>query len=55
MKNSYIYRCPKECKIRKHCFILKTEKPIAYPLPVLQKCLAEKRDIRIVIGGERPP
>lgn len=51
----YIYRCGKPCPIRKKCFILKTEKPIEPIITVLYKCDAEKRDIKIDIGGFRPP
>lgn len=58
--DGYIYNCPAHCRIKKHCFVIKTEKEILEPLTVLKKCDAEKgRDIRIQIGGkqssERPP
>lgn len=58
--DGYIYNCPVRCRIKKHCFVIKTEKEILEPLTVLKKCDAEKgRDIRIQIGGkqysERPP
>ena len=52
---SVTYRCPRQCKIHKKCFILKTETSVKQPIAVLHKCLAEKKDIRIIIGGERPP
>jgi len=50
-----IYRCKKECPIGKNCFILKVEEHIKEPIKVLHKCPAEKKDIPIQIGGERPP
>ena len=50
----YIYRCNQNCPIHKHCFIIKTEKPIKVPFMILHKCEATKRDIRFQIGGERP-
>ena len=54
--NGYIYKCPKQCPIRKNCFILKTEKPLPERIIVYVKCLANKKqDIRIEIGGPRPP
>jgi hypothetical protein len=54
--DGYIYNCPAHCRIKKHCFVIKTEKEILEPLTVLKKCDAEKgRDIRIQIGGKRPP
>lgn len=53
--NGYIYRCDKYCPIRKKCFIIKSEKPIEQPITVLYKCEAQKQDIKINIGGARPP
>lgn len=50
-----IYRCPKACPIKKRCFVLKVREQIREPIEVLQKCKAEKKDILIYIGGERPP
>lgn len=53
-----IYRCQKECMLRKKCFILKTETEIEQPIIVLVKCIAQHgKDIRITIGGgaNRPP
>ena len=50
-----IYRCQKACPIKKNCFILKVQERIKEPIKVLQKCPAEKKDILIRIGGERPP
>lgn len=51
----YIYKCPLQCPINKHCFVIKLEERPVSPLKVLQKCPAEKKDIKIEIGGERPP
>lgn len=56
----FIYYCPIQCKIKKRCFVIKTEKEIIEPFTVLKKCDAEKgKDIRIQIGGkqsiEHPP
>ena len=53
--SGYIYRCNQNCPIHKHCFIIKTEKPIKVPFMILHKCEAVKRDIRIQIGDDRPP
>ena len=53
--NNTIYRCDRKCPIHKNCFLLKVEQPIKTPIVILHKCLAEKRDIRIQVGGERPP
>ena len=52
-----IYRCRKECSLRKKCFILKTETEIEKPISVLIKCKAHGgKDIRLTIGGvNRPP
>ncbi len=52
-----IYRCQKECLLRKKCFILKAETKIEEPIIVLVKCKAQHgKDIRITIGGKnRPP
>lgn len=50
----YIYNCPRQCPIRKHCFIIKTEQELERPISVLKKCEAEKgRDIKVVIGAAR--
>lgn len=50
-----IYRCTKECPIRKHCFIIKTAMPLASPIVALVKCPAVRKDIRVIIGSSRPP
>lgn len=55
MNSEFVYRCMKPCKIHKHCFIIKTQNPIKQPLAVLHKCKAEKKDILLIIGEERPP
>lgn len=54
MNQEYIYKCPKECPIHKHCFVIKLAQPLKEPLPVLYKCCAAKEDILITIG-KRPP
>ena len=54
-KPEYTYRCPKECPIGKHCFVIKVTEAIKEPMTVLQKCPDRKADIRIIIGGPRPP
>ena len=54
-KNGYVYRCQLPCPIHKHCFIIKTEKPIMESMIILYKCIAQNRDIRLCIGGERAP
>ena len=54
-KDDYVYRCPKACPIKKRCFVLKVREQIKEPIEVIQKCKAEKKDILIYIGGERPP
>ncbi len=51
----YTYRCPKKCPIGKRCFVIKVAEAIKEPITVLQKCPDRKADIRIVIGGPRPP
>ncbi len=51
----YTYRCPKKCPIGKHCFVIKVTEAIKEPMTVLQKCPDRKTDIRIIIGGPRPP
>jgi hypothetical protein len=53
--NGYIYCCPLQCPIKKHCFVIKLEKELTEPLSVLFKCNAQKGDIKINIGGEHPP
>ena len=51
-----IYRCQKECLIKKRCFILKSLGYIKEPIQVLYKCPAEHgKDILLTIGGQRPP
>lgn len=56
MSQVTIYRCHQQCPIHKNCFVLKTETPIKEPVVVLYKCVKEKKDIRIIIGGQdRPP
>lgn len=54
-KPEYTYRCPKKCPIGKHCFVIKVTEAIKEPMTVLQKCPDRKTDIRITIGGPRPP
>lgn len=51
----YTYRCPKKCLIGKNCFVIKVTEVIKEPITVLQKCPDRKADIRIIIGGPRPP
>lgn len=53
--DKYVYRCPLRCPIHKHCFVIKLEEHPSQPLKVLLKCAARKGDVRIEIGGERPP
>lgn len=56
MNSGITYHCPRRCPIRKKCFIIKTEEPIPVQIPVLKKCQAENGgDIRVLIGGNRPP
>ena len=54
-KSTHTYRCPMKCPIGKRCFIIKVTEEIKEPLTVLQKCPDRKADIRIIIGGTRPP
>lgn len=54
-KTGYVYKCPKQCPIHKHCFVIKLEDQLKQPLTVLLKCVAQKGDIKVEIGGERPP
>lgn len=54
-KDGYIYKCPLLCPIKKHCFIIKVEERIKQPMTVLLKCTAQKGDIKVEIGGDRPP
>lgn len=53
--SEYTYRCPMKCPIGKHCFVIKVPETIKTPMTVLHKCPERKADIRIVIGGPRPP
>ena len=53
--NGYIYKCPLQCPIHKHCFVIKLEERLTQPLKVLLKCAASKGDVKVEIGGERPP
>lgn len=53
--NGYIYKCPLQCPIHKHCFVIKLEERLTQPLKVLLKCAAYKDDVKVEIGGERPP
>lgn len=53
--NGYIYKCPLQCPIHKHCFVIKVEKRLTQPLKVLLKCAVRKGDVKVEIGGERPP
>lgn len=53
--NGYIYKCPLQCPIHKHCFVIKLEERLTQPLKVLLKCAASRDDIKVEIGGERPP
>lgn len=56
MHKEFVYRCNKRCPIKKQCFIIKVQQPIAVQINVLQKCPAKKgRDIPITIGGDVPP
>jgi len=50
--NFSIYRCPRVCMYKKHCFILKTEAPLGRPIVVMHKCKVLNKDIRVVIGDE---
>lgn len=54
-KSIHTYRCPVKCPIGKQCFVIKVEEELKQPIAVLQKCPAKKADIRIKIGGSRPP
>lgn len=54
-EKGYTYRCNRTCPIRKKCFIIKATDKIREPITVLYKCLAQKRDIEISIGGDRSP
>ncbi len=53
--NGYIYKCPLQCPIGKHCFVIKLTERLAHPLTVLLKCAAKKDDIEIKIGSDHPP
>ena len=53
--NGYIYKCPLQCPIHKHCFVIKLEERLTQPLKVLLKCAASKGDVKVEIGGDRPP
>lgn len=56
MQQPIIYNCPERCPIKKRCFIIKLEYPLKEQVIVLKKCDAKKgKDIRVTIGGERPP
>lgn len=55
MRKEYVYRCPAKCPINKKCFILKTAEPIQSPIRILQKCVAKKQDISLIIGDVKPP
>lgn len=54
-RREYIYRCPEKCPIGKKCFVIKVAEEIKKPIIVLQKCRARKGDIKVSIGGTRPP
>ena len=50
-----IYRCPKNCSINKHCFIVKTKEKLKDKITVLMKCPEKNgEDIEIKIGGKPP-
>lgn len=53
--NGYIYKCPLQCPIHKSCFVIKLEERLTQPLKVLLKCAASKGDVKVEIGGDRPP
>ncbi len=50
MNNDYVYRCSKQCPIRKKCFVIKVKDLITQPLQVMYKCKACKREILISIN-----
>lgn len=54
-QHEYTYRCTEKCPIGKRCFVIKVTEAIKEPMTVLQKCPDRKADIRITIGGARPP
>ena len=53
--NGYIYKFPLQCPIHKSCFVIKLEERLTQPLKVLLKCAVSKGDVKVEIGGERPP
>lgn len=55
MNKDNIYNCNRKCPIGKHCFIIKTAKPLREPIDVLVKCRKTKKDILVTIGELRPP
>lgn len=50
-----VYRCTRPCSIGKSCFVIKLTQPLEKPIEVLQKCPAIKRDIKLILGEEKPP
>ena len=55
MNKETVYRCNLTCPIQKRCFIIKTLKRLDKPIIVLQKCIAKKKDVEIIIGELIPP
>ena len=53
--NGVVSRCNKSCPIGKRCFILKTAAMLEEPITVWHKCVANKEDIPVTIGGKPPP
>ena len=45
--NETIYRCPIDCKWKKHCFICKVQGQIKADIVILHKCIVTKEDIPV--------
>jgi len=51
--NEIIYRCPRSCPWKKHCFVCKTQGEVRGDVVILHKCEVTKEDIPIRIKKGR--
>lgn len=47
VKKEVIYRCPKECRWNKSCFVCKTDGQVTRDVVVLHRCKVTKEDIPV--------
>lgn len=45
-----VYRCPRRCPWKKHCFVCKIQGEVSGDVVILHKCEITKEDIPVRIG-----